>query len=215
MIDIIKGLWKWIVWILVLLLIGAIILALRIFVIDKDYDGKARVASRENKITSATGKTDSMKSKKGGTDTSKKTNSKEEENSQEASDGLSEENDNDREKTIGEAITSGYQKDSEYDYNPYEVDMRFLMFEGEQYEGAIRNILDLLISNSEGNFYDRTAVTAVGFGENQTITYKGNLEEYRNQIRSLKSAVGNGTYDVSFRYGGLGTYINEIVITKK
>lgn len=207
MLDIIKGLWKWIVWILVILLLGIIILLFRIFVIDKDYDGTAKSISKKNKngTTSVTEKTDGQES----------TNQEHDGNSKEEMKDSLKENDENKNETIGEAVSNGYKKDSEYDYNPYEADLRFLMYEGEQKEGAIKSVLDLLISNTKENFYDRTSVTAVGFGENQTIVYEGDLEEYRNKIQKMKSAVGEGTYDVSFHYGGLGAYINEIVITKK
>ena len=51
--DILKGLWKWIFWIFILLLLGGIILAFRIFVIDKDY-GKKSSSSSSSQVTTDT-----------------------------------------------------------------------------------------------------------------------------------------------------------------
>ena len=44
--DILKGIWKWILAILIILLLGGAILAFRIFVIDKDFDGKSEEARK-------------------------------------------------------------------------------------------------------------------------------------------------------------------------
>lgn len=53
MVDILKGLWKWILAILIILLLGGIILALRIFVFDRNYDGTADSLKNKNGSSSS------------------------------------------------------------------------------------------------------------------------------------------------------------------
>lgn len=205
--NILKGLWKWIFWILIILLLGAIILAFRIFVLDRNYNGKASSSS----YGSGSG-TSSSSSQNGGsgavTDTVDSNGNSKNGGSlgQKVVNGV---------KSIGNATVRGYKGDSEYDYNAYNFDEWFLMYEGEQTDGAVKNVLDHLIENSNGNFYSRTTVTAVGFGENNTVSYQGNVSEYQNAIQAMKNSVDGGTYEISFKYAGIMTYVNEIVITKK
>lgn len=180
--DIIKGLWKWIVWILIILLLFLIILAIRIFIIDKDYDGKSSKSSSTSDTSSESGSL-----------------------GQTLSNGI---------KTVGNSIAQGYQGDKENDYNTANFDERFLMYEGDTYEGKVMAVLDLLLENSNGNFYSRTGVSAVNFADNVSIKFNGNLDEYQNSINSLKEKVEDGNYKISFRYGGFGTYVNEIVVEK-
>lgn len=113
-------------------------------------------------------------------------------------------------------LLHGYNEDREnYDYNVHNFDEAFLMYEGEVNQDSVEYILDHLIENSNGDFYARTGVTAVNFGNNVSIKYEGNVLEYQNLIMNLKGFVESGKYDVSFKYGGFGSYVNEIVITKK
>ena len=85
------------------------------------------------------------------------------------------------------------------------------MYEGdEKSSGVVIKILDLLISNAKENFYDKTSVTI----DNVTVKYEGNTQEYIDKIESLKTLVEEGTYKISFNYGALHSYVNEIVITK-
>lgn len=191
MIDIIKGLWKWILWILAILLLGAIILAFRLFVIDKDFDGKDPKSKNKNSSSDTTTSSCSSSSSSLG---------------KKVSNGL---------RGIGNATVQGYEADKVNDYNTHNFDETFLMYEGETYEGTVDAVLEHLISNSKGNFYARTSVTAVGFGDNISIDYNGDVTEYQNSITNLRNSVPKGTYDISFKYGGFGTYVNEIVITKK
>lgn len=261
--DIIKGLWKWILAILIILVLGVVILLFRIFVLDKDFDGRdSRLSKGKNddsvtdtinsdKISgggSSDGKDESSNKKgsnnsdknsdKNGSNSSGKDSDKDGSNSSgegsdgddsNNSDGTSDKNGGLKEslgsfgkkvvngvKTIGNATVRGYKEDEEvYDYNVHNFDEWFLMYEGEQYDGAIKNILEHLISNSNGTFYARTSVTPVNFGNSSTIDYNGDVTEYQNNIKNLEEAVSGGMYDVSFKYGGFGTYVNEIVITKK
>lgn len=190
MVDILKDLWKWVLWILVILLLGAIILAFRIFVLDKD-DGKDPKSKNGSSSTDTTESSSSSSSGSFG---------------QSVVNGV---------KTIGNATVQGYKSEDNKDYNAHNFDEAFLMYEGEQYEGKVNVVLDHLIENSNGDFYARTSVTAVGFGNDVSIDYNGNLQEYQNSIRTLKESVSEGMYEISFKYGGFGTYVNEIVITKK
>jgi len=184
--EILQGLWKWIKWILAIIIVGLLILALRIFVFDKDYDGVKRVSDRTSKTngssTSTTETGDGKGSAKGG---------------------------------IANATKTGYTGDAEHDYNVSNFDEWFLMYEGEQYDGAIRNMLEHQIENSKGNFYARTSITAVGFADDMAIVYEGDVEAYQKAIREMEDALIQGTYEVSFKYAGIMTYVNEIVITKK
>ena len=197
--DIIKGLWKWILAILIILVLGGAILAFRIFVIDKDYDKSSSKNKNDKSVTDTvnsdgTGSSGSLKNSASSL-------------GQKVINGA---------KSIGNSTVKGYKEDEEiYDYNVHNFDEAFLMYEGEQYDGAVKNILEHLIANSNGTFYARTSVTSVNFGNNSTIDYNGDVTEYQNNIRNLEEAVDGGTYDVSFKYGGFGTYVNEIVITKK
>ncbi|MBR2289574.1 MAG: hypothetical protein IJ867_02945 [Clostridia bacterium] len=192
--DILKGLWKWVLWILILLLLFLIILAFRVFVIDKDYGKNKNGSQSQGSASGSATDTVDGSAKNGGSFGQKAVN------------GL---------KSIGNATVSGYKGDSEYDYNSVNFDEWFLMYEGEQYEGVVKNVLEHLIENSNGNFYARTSVTAVGFGENKTVSYEGDVTEYQNGIRSMLDDVTGGMYDISFKYAGIMTYVNEIVITKK
>lgn len=188
--DILKGLWKWFIWILILFLLLLIILAFRIFVIDKDY-----------------GKDDKSKYGKNGQVTDTVNGSGNGSVSGSISNGL---------KSIGNSVVSGYKNDSEYDFFSTNFDEWFLMCEGDQKGGTVKNALEHLLENSRGNFYARTSVTAVGFGENNTVEFNGDLEEYQTGIQNMKDAVElHGDYEVSFKYAGIMTYVNEIVITKK
>ena len=209
--DILKGLLKWIFWILILLLLGAIILAFRIFVLDKDYKGDGKIISSSKSSDSSS----SSKPNKNGSSSVTDTVSTSDSNG--SSDKLSSFGQKvvNGAKTLGNATVRGYMGDSEYNYNVYNFDEWFLMYEGEQYEGNVNNILEHLIENSNGTFYARTTVTSVGFGGDTTISYEGDVVEYQNRIKELESAVTGGMYDVSFKYAGIMTYVNEIVITKK
>lgn len=204
--NILKGLWKWIFWILVLLFLGAIVLAFRIFVIDKDYNGKASSSSDTSKSSY------SSLSKNGGSSSVTDTVDSNESSTTIGSLGQKVVN---GAKTIVNSTVAGYKGDSEYDYNAHNFDEWFLMFEGEQYDDSVKNILEHLITNADGNFYARTSVTAVGFGNDATVDYNGDVGTYQNAIREMQNAVTNGNYDVSFKYAGIMTYVNEIVITKK
>ncbi|MBR1539947.1 MAG: hypothetical protein IJ629_02030 [Clostridia bacterium] len=196
--NILKDLWKWVKWILVILLIGLLILALRIFVLDKDYNGSKRAKDREERVYGSSSTTDTTSG-----------------NGNASGNGSLGQKVVNGAKAIGNATVSGYKGDSEYDYNSANFDEWFLMYEGEQYDGAIQNVLDHLIENSKGNFYARTSVTAVGFGGNNTVDYEGDVTTYQNAIQAMKDSVTSGMYDVSFKYAGIMTYVNEIVITKK
>ncbi len=195
--DILKGIWKWILAILIILLLGGAILAFRIFVIDKDFDGKSEEARKrlEASSSSSSDSTDTTSSKNGGSLGQKIVNGA---------------------KSIANSTVKGYKEDEEnYDYNTYNFDEAFLMYEGERYHDSVKDVLQHLIDNSNGTFYARTAVTAVNFGNNVTVKYEGNLAEYQSAIQTLNDSVEEGLYDISFKYGGFGTYVNEIVITKK
>lgn len=195
--EILKGLWKWIKWILAIIVVGLIVLALRIFLFDRNYDGVKRVSDRDSKING--GSSNSVTDTTNGNGSGSSVGGK-------VVNGA---------KGIANSTVKGYKGDSEHDYNAHNFDEWFLMYEGEQYDGAVRNVLDHLIKNSEGNFYARTTVTAVGFGDNATVEYAGDVTEYQNAIRKMQDAVTVGMYDVSFKYAGIMTYVNEIVITKK
>lgn len=216
--NIIKGLWKWAKWILLILILGLLILALRIFIIDKDYNGAKMAKERKDKISSSVTDTTDGSSNSGlGSDSSSSSKSGS------SSDSSSSSADNrtigqkvvDGAKGIANATVKGYKEDEEYIYNPIDFDEWFLMFEGENNEAAIRNVLEHLLENSNGNFYARTSVTAVGFGQNNTVSYNGDLVSYQNGIQEMINNVIAGTYEISFKYAGIMTYVNEIVITRK
>ena len=192
--EILQGLWKWIKWILAIIIVGLLILALRVFVLDKDYDGVKRVADRTSKINGSSTSTTDTVDGKSGTTGGELANSA---------------------KGIANAAATGYKGDAEHDYNASNFDEWFLMYEGEHYDGAIRNMLEHQIENSKGNFYARTSITAVGFADDMEIVYEGDVEAYQNAIRQMEDALTPGTYEVSFKYAGIMTYVNEIVITKK
>lgn len=211
--DIIHGLWKWIFWIAIILLVGAGILAFRIFVIDKNYDGTAASLNPDFREDS-------------------EYNSNYDSNSNAVTDTVVSEDSNgsgalgsignvgkkivNGAKALGNATVRGYKEDEEkYDYNKYNFDEAFLMYEGTQSEGKVKNVLEHLISNANGNFYDRTSVTAVNFGNNAKIDFNGDIAQYQNSIKELENSVVDGEYDISFKYGAVHTYVNEIVITKK
>lgn len=211
--DIIKGLWKWILAILIILVLGGAILAFRIFVIDKDDEESSSLSKNKNdKSVTDTVNSDGISDGYGsdgedGTSSSGSLRNSASSLGQKVINGV---------KSIGNSTVKGYKEDEEiYDYNVHNFDEWFLMYEGEQYDGVVKNILEHLISNSNGTFYARTSVTPVNFGNNSTIDYNGDVTEYQNNIRNLEEAVNDGMYDVSFKYGGFGTYVNEIVITKK
>lgn len=186
--DILKGLWKWFIWIFVLFVLFLIILAIRIFLIDRDFGKKNANSGANGSVTDTV-------------DSSGRSG-----NGSSLANGL---------KGIGDAVINGYESDKDYEYDSIDFDDWFLMCEGNQYDGAVKNMLDHLYENSKENFYAKTAVTAVGFGENNTVTYTGNLEEYQNGILAMRDSVSDGFYEVSFNYAGIMTYVNEIVITKK
>ena len=216
--DIIKGLWKWILAILIILVLGGIILAFRIFVIDKDYDGKSSKLSKEKNKDSVTDTINIDENSNGSLDGTGGDSSSEDGKNGSVKNSLSSFGKKvvNGVKAVGNATVKGYKEDEEtYDYNVHNFDEWFLMYEGEQYDGAIKNVLEHLISNSNGNFYARTSVTSINFGSNSTIDYNGDITEYQNNIKNLENAITEGMYDVSFKYGGFGTYVNEIVITKK
>lgn len=194
--NILKGLWKWIKWILVILIIFLLILALRVFVFDKDYDGSKRAQDRKERVygSSSTDTTSSSGSSSSGGSLGQK-----------VANGA---------KGIADATVSGYKNDAEHEVNPDNFDEWFLMHEGDVYDGAVENVLDHLLENSKGNFYARTSVTAVGFGDNNTVSYDGDMEAYRNGIQAMRDSVTAGNYNISFKYAGIMTYVNEIVITK-
>lgn len=218
--NIIKGLWKWAKWILLILILGLLILALRIFIIDKDYNGAKMAKERKDKISSSVTDTTDGSSNSGlGSDSSSSSKSG---SSSDSSSGSSSTDNRtigqkvvDGAKGIANATVKGYKEDEEYIYNPIDFDEWFLMFEGENNEAAIRNVLEHLLENSNGNFYARTSVTAVGFGQNNTVSYNGDLASYQNGIQEMINNVIAGTYEISFKYAGIMTYVNEIVITRK
>ena len=185
--DILKGFWKWFIWIFILFILFLIVLAIRIFLIDKDFGKKNSSAGSSSSVTDTVDSSGSSSGKG-------------------LKNGL---------KDIGDSVVNGYQSDKDYEYKSLDFDDWFLMCEGEHYHGVVRNMLDHLYENSKGNFYAKTSVTAVGFGENNTVSYNGNLEEYQNGILKMKDAVEDGDYEISFKYWGIMTYVNEIVITKK
>jgi len=189
--DILKGLWKWIFWIFIIFILFLIVLAIRIFLIDRDFGKKDTNASSSSSVTDTV---DGSRSRNGGSLGDKTIN------------GL---------KGIGDAVVNGYKSDKDYEYNSIDFDDWFLMCQGERYHGVVRNLLNHLYENSKENFYAKTAVTAVGFGDNNTVSYTGNLEEYQNGILKMRDAVVDGEYEISFKYAGIMTYVNEIVITKK
>ena len=205
--DIMKKLGKGILVILIILILGIAILALRIFVIDKDYNPTYYSKSKDENNKSAT---DTINSNE-----ASKLNDSESSNSTSSSSSIGKKVINGA-KTLGNSTVRGYKEAEEkYDYNAFNFDEAFLMYEGEQSKGTVETVLDHLISNSEESFYDRTSITAVNFGNNVTIDYDGDVTQYQNSIRELSGKLIDGLYDISFRYGGFGTYVNEIVITKK
>ena len=210
MVDIIKMFGKWLLAILIILLIGGLILAFRIFVIDRNFDGKSESARRkaESASTDTIVYGDSSSGGSGSSSGSGSSGSSDGKNSTFVGKVVN------GAKTIGNATVSGYKEDEE-NYKSYNFDEAFLMYEGENYEGSVKAVLQRLLDNSNGEFYARTAVTAVNFGNNVSIEYNGNLEEYQNAINSLKNSVEDGDYEISFKYGALRSYVNEIVITKK
>ena len=182
------------------------ILAFRIFVIDKDYDGTAESLKKKknnngassNSVTNTVVSSGSSENK-----TEKNVGSL----GQSIVNGV---------KTIGNSTVKGYKEDQEsYTYNEYNFDEYFLMYEGERYAGDVRNVLEHLVDNSNGTFYARTSVESRNFGNNVIIDYNGDLGEYQNSIINLESTVSEGMYEISFEYGFLNTYVNKIVITKK
>lgn len=250
--NILKGFGKWIIWILVIVLLGIGILAFRLFVIDKDYNEKenaktnTEINNSKNNSKSNTNiiEQDSNYSSDANISNLNTENNENEENSdnaenekngllnpKEALDNIKNKiNSNtisDNAKTIGQkvingtgfvgnSVVKGYKEDEEkYDYNVHNFDEWFLMYEGEQNEESVKSILEHLIANSNGSFYARTSVTAVGFGGNNTINYNGDVGEYQREIMEMKSHVTDGKYEISFKYAGIMTYVNEIVITKK
>ena len=230
MVDIIKGLLKWIKWIVCILLVGALVLAFRILVIDKDYNSKSSDSSSTSSSSSASSKSgktsDSSANSKSDAESSNTNGIADSAKANSVTDTVDSNGISNKAKSlggkivngaksIGNATVRGYKEDEEYDYNAHNFDERFLMYEGEQYDGAVKNILEILISNSNENFYARTSVTAKNFGGNVTINYDGDVIEYQNAIRNLENEVSSGMYDVSFGYAGIMTYVNEIIITKK
>ena len=199
--EILQGLWKWVKWILAIVVVGLLVLALRVFLFDRNYNGVKRVSDRETKINGGASNsvTDTVDGNGSGNGNG---------------DSLGDKVVNGA-KGIANSTVKGYKGDSEHDYNVRNFDEWFLMCEGEQYDGEVRNLLDHLIENSKGDFYARTSVTAVGFADNATVEYAGDVEEYQNAIQKMKDALISGTYEVSFKYAGIMTYVNEIVITKK
>ena len=194
MIDIIKGLWKWIIWILLILLLGLIVLAIRIFVIDKDYDARSSNKSKSSTSSSITNNLSASKSKD--------TNSV----GEKIINGI---------EGIKDATIEGYNSDSETEIDPYEVDLRILLYEGERNEASIRELLELLIENTNGNIYSRTGIIANGFAENQKVSFNGNIEQYRKNLENIKNSIIDGQYEISYEYSKFKSHITEIVITKK
>lgn len=211
--DIMKGLWKWILAILIFLILFTIVLMFRIFIIDKNYGKNSDSSDKTSSVSSASASSRSgTGSKTGGTITDTVSSNRD---SSTSSGSLGKKITNGA-KSIGNATVRGYKEDEEvYNYNVHNFDEVFLMFEGERGDEAVKQVLEKLISNSNGTFYARTSVTAVNFGNEVSIHYDGDVIEYQNAIRNLESSVSGGTYDISFKYGALGSYVNEIVITKK
>ena len=192
--DILKGLWKWILAILIILIIGLLILAFRIFVIDKNFDGTASSLKKKDSATDTVSENDGSNSSLGSF-------------GQKVVNGA---------KSIGNSTVKGYKEDQDdYKFNETNFDETFLMFEGSQTEGGVKTVLEHLIENSNGTFYARTSVKTVNFGNDIEIDYNGSLEEYQNSLRNLEDSVSNGSYEISFEYGALHSYVNKIVITKK
>ena len=243
--DIFKGLWKWIVWIAAILAVGALVLAFRIFVLDRNYNlgnskNSSSLSSANNGKNGSNSK-NSSNAKNGSNSGNSKNSSKNENGSSNNEDddskrGIDLSNidlDEVKEKAgevisdisenaiaggkfIKDATVKGYKEDEDdYTYNKFNFDDRILFYEGEQYDEAVKTVLDLLIENANETFYDRTAVTATNFGGNVSISFNGDVSEYQNSLRNLKNAVSSGMYDVSFKYAGIMTFVNEIVITKK
>ena len=214
--DILKGLWKWILAILIILILGLIILTFRIFVIDRNFDGTAdSVKKNKNKDKNSGGSsvTDTVNYDGNGSS---------------SGDGSSDQSGNESNlgtfgqkvvngaKSIGNSTVKGYKEDQkDYTFNETNFDEYFLMYEGEQVDNAVKNVLEHLIENSKGTFYARTSVKAVNFGNNVEIDYNGNVEDYQNSLKNLENSVLNGDYEISFEFGALHSYVNKIVITKK
>ena len=207
--DILKGLWKWILAILIILIIGLLILAFRIFVIDKDFDGTASsLKKNKNKKSNGSSVTDTVDTNgNGGSNGDGSGNSNSGSFGQKVINGA---------KSIGNSTVKGYKEDqNNYDFNETNFDEVFLMFEGKQTDSAVRTVIEHLIENSNGTFYARTSVRAENFGNNIEIEYSGSLDEYQNSLRNLENSVSSGDYEISFEYGALHSYVNKIVITKK
>lgn len=238
--DIIKGLWKWIFWIFILLVIGAGILALRIFVIDKDYNSNASKNSDATVSSSNYGKNsndnsagNSSNNLNGNLDGNSNGDSNGSSSDGSSNPGLSntiKENGKeignklsdlgkkavDGAKAIGNATVRGYKEDEEvYTYNEYNFDNFFLLYEGEQTEREVKVVLEHLIDDSKWDFYARTSVTAVNFGDNAEIRYNGDVTQFQNELTNLENSVSEGKYEISFKYALGMAYVNEIVITKK
>ena len=206
--DILKGLWKWILAILIILILGLAVLAFRIFVIDKDYDGTAdSLKKNKNKKSSSSSATNIVNSNENANEyDNKKSN---------VTLGSIEKSIVNGAKSVGNATVRGYKEDQEnYTYNEYNFDNFFLLYEGKQDSGVVRKVLEHLIDNSNGTFYARTSVESRNFGNNVIIDYNGDLGEYQSSIINLESMVSDGMYEISFEYGFLKSYVNKIVITK-
>lgn len=96
-------------------------------------------------------------------------------------------------------------------------DDRLLMYEGDCTSDDLNKTLDILISDSEDDFYYKPII--------KTQNYKGigndqfeytNYDNYKNKLQEIKSNIQDGAnYNVSFEYGALNASAKTVVITQK
>lgn len=102
-------------------------------------------------------------------------------------------------------------KNNNYDeyYNKFNFDNVILLYEGNQENARIKELLDRLIQNADDPLYTKPAVNINGFNIDSD-----NLENYKSDLRSVKNSLNSATYKVSFEYNKIKAIVNKIIITK-
>ena len=93
------------------------------------------------------------------------------------------------------------------EYDPFVVDERILLYEGNIDSGKMNQLMDVLIEDITSQTYAKLDIVLNG----NTITYS-DIESYKNNLNSFKNSISSqSNYNVKFEYGT--GVVNKIIIT--
>ena len=194
-----KKLIKWVFWIFLIIALVVLIGYLQMYVFYKDKNDKADKSKKVSSSENSDSFTDSSDSA-----------------------GINVSNEVDKLGNIIKGTASDVIEevktpiDRKTEFNQYNFDDRILLYEGEQLGGAVNNLIDLLIKNTEDSMFSRPNVTLYNGDMGEIQVLYSDVYKYVDDLNEVKSMIfGGKRYEISFGYGPLHAVVNEIIITKK